>query len=673
MKTVNKIKEKKRKSLKKPKPKDKKEKVLIVAQEIKFARLLSGNEKKTRDRVLKTFKKWLLNCFAKGYEFKEDDFIRVWKGLFYAVWMSDKPLVQEELCETIASILDLFPPEQIKHALLMTKAGFKVLATEWYGIDQHRMDKFLMLVRRYLRGSLRIIRRAGWGAACKQYADMLTGSDGLLCPRTPLYARNAGSMLMHFVDCFLEELSKVSEGEVPGASVTELLRPFCGYMCAGDSPALCVACRRLLTELLRQTEQGLAYRDKTRAWKQMGCPRGGPDALQLDSDDEAEEEEIEDDDDDDDVPTALDPRAGRVDVILHPVSVDASGIARTLKGLLATAGSKAHKRTKICLQRFEQLAKDEYPLKVEDVYGSDDEEKKPKAAHAAKELKALEKKLVAASDELALRGLSRKHRKRVLAKSRSGVALVSDTTPAAPLMSDTDRDVTSTNGDWAVQATEKKAKKHKLNTSNKENVHKDRNAKKPKHTDTRKESKKEKQQKHASKQKLEITPLKNGIKHGNKEKMESIPVKSETKHENKRKTEAVPVKNEKHASKQKIEVTPVKTETKNEKNHKNDKQFKLPRKTSDVSKKTLEVSTNKQLKLSKKTNEVTQKKSFETPKKVKFVLKNNSMQGTIDYYKSVRQSPNIPYDGSKKPTKTNLKPSTPSPLNPFAKKKLRLK
>lgn len=67
MKTVNKIKEKKRKSLKKPKVKNKKEKVLIVAQEIKFARLLSGNEKKTRDRVLKTFKKWLLNCFERGY------------------------------------------------------------------------------------------------------------------------------------------------------------------------------------------------------------------------------------------------------------------------------------------------------------------------------------------------------------------------------------------------------------------------------------------------------------------------------------------------------------------------------------------------------------------------------------------------------------------------------
>lgn len=67
------------------------------------------------------------------------------------------------------------------------------------------------------------------------------------------------------------------------------------------------------------------------------------------------------------------------------------------------------------------------------------------------------------------------------------------------------------------------------------------------------------------------------------------------------------------------------------------------------------------------------KPNMETPKKVKFVLKNNSMQGTVDYYKSVRQSPNIPFDSSKQPTKTNLKPSTPSPINPFFKKKLKKK
>lgn len=59
--------EKKRKIKKKPIDKSKKQQVVVVAQEIKFARLLSGNEKKTRDRVLRALKKWLLSCFEKNY------------------------------------------------------------------------------------------------------------------------------------------------------------------------------------------------------------------------------------------------------------------------------------------------------------------------------------------------------------------------------------------------------------------------------------------------------------------------------------------------------------------------------------------------------------------------------------------------------------------------------
>lgn len=67
MKIPNKNKEKKEKIKKKQKVKPKKEQVVVIAQEIKFARLLCGNEKKSRDRVLKSLKKWLLNYFEKNY------------------------------------------------------------------------------------------------------------------------------------------------------------------------------------------------------------------------------------------------------------------------------------------------------------------------------------------------------------------------------------------------------------------------------------------------------------------------------------------------------------------------------------------------------------------------------------------------------------------------------
>lgn len=63
----NKGKTKKPQIKKTPIVKPKKEQVLIVAQEIRFARLLADNDKKTRDRALKSLKKWLLNCFHKNY------------------------------------------------------------------------------------------------------------------------------------------------------------------------------------------------------------------------------------------------------------------------------------------------------------------------------------------------------------------------------------------------------------------------------------------------------------------------------------------------------------------------------------------------------------------------------------------------------------------------------
>ena len=59
------------------------------------------------------------------------------------MWMSDKPLVQEELAESISKIVHCF--SSMKIALLYVKCTFKSLATEWFGIDQYRLDKFEMV------------------------------------------------------------------------------------------------------------------------------------------------------------------------------------------------------------------------------------------------------------------------------------------------------------------------------------------------------------------------------------------------------------------------------------------------------------------------------------------------------------------------------------------------
>uniref|UniRef100_A0A2H1VAI4 SFRICE_007120 n=1 Tax=Spodoptera frugiperda TaxID=7108 RepID=A0A2H1VAI4_SPOFR len=736
-KTINKLKKIKKKV---NKIQHKTEQVLVVAQEIKFARLLSGNEKKTRDRVLKALKKWLLNCFEKGYEFKEDDFTRVWKGLFYAMWMSDKPLIQEDLCEKISEVLDLFPASQLRAALLMFKAGLRILATEWYGLDQHRTDKFLMLVRRYLRASLRCLQRRQWSVkSCKLYASTLAGTDGILALKTPHYARNALSMLLHVLDCYLEEIAKVSNGDIPEASLVELLRPVCEYMCGGEAPSVCAGARRLLTALLRQSDAGLQYQQATAAWQKMGCPEGGPDALELVSDSEDDDEEQQNGDDDSVVEIGekpLDPRAGRVDVELPSLPVPARELASILRGELARTHASTQRRVRICLERFEKLAANDYPLRLP--LPVEEESAPPvKPKKAAHSLHALEKKLITASDELALRGLSRKHRKRLLAKSRSGTSIVEELDTANQKLSNT-----ATNG-WQIEETkEPAAKKQKPNPSNnnKENKKRKHDGKLPSeekkrkingnvdgkpdtvskdgadvglkanasskhkkvengHTKVENNKNKKVENGHAKVEINKNKKVENGhakienkkiehkdkTKHAKSTEKNNKPLVTKTKvsqeHNNKNtnveKSSDVTVKDKN----KKGEVQNVKTNESNKKSTETQNVKKNENKHEKNAKpaKNPTLVVNKVKQFQKQINKFDKKSEPKTihynttPKKVKFVLKNNSMQQPVDYYKSVRQSPNIPFDGSKKPTKTNLKPSTPSPINPFFKKKLRLK
>lgn len=97
------------------------------SMESQFARRLAGNEKKIRDKALKKLKKYMSLRSQKSdggfnrwvnrrlnehhhfqsitYYFSRDEMLRIWKGLFYCMWMSDKPLIQEELSENIAHLM----------------------------------------------------------------------------------------------------------------------------------------------------------------------------------------------------------------------------------------------------------------------------------------------------------------------------------------------------------------------------------------------------------------------------------------------------------------------------------------------------------------------------------------------------------------------------------------
>ncbi|RZC42974.1 Nop52, Sulfatase, Phosphodiest and/or Metalloenzyme domain containing protein [Asbolus verrucosus] len=353
-----------RENMKKTPKNDKKQvkKVLLVAQELKLARVLAGNNKTSRDRALKSLKKWFQNR-STAIPFSEGDFLRLWKGLFYSMWMSDKPLVQEECAENISSLVHALP---LSGALLFFKCGMTILMNEWFGIDQLRLDKFLMFVRRLLRQSLFVLKNENWSQeSVRKYTEALSETILNTQKQRPM------GLLMHFIEIYLEELAKVSTGALPPYLMTDFLRPFIKELAFSDDPRIIDHIRRhVFVYLIRQSDLGLEYQEKYQAWRNLGFP-GSIDSMKKVEVSDEEEEEAEEEEE----TNVYDPRAGRVNVNLSQLKFHSKAIAKALtecKFAKAT-NSKSRKCLGDLAEHFKKMASGIYPLGVKKIKLATDE------------------------------------------------------------------------------------------------------------------------------------------------------------------------------------------------------------------------------------------------------------------------------------------------------------
>lgn len=80
-----------------------------------------------------------MNALSEYLKATEDmselEYLKLWKGLFYCFWMSDKPLIQQELAEKLSKLIwDL----KTDVAFGYLSAFWKIIVKEWYGIDRLR-------------------------------------------------------------------------------------------------------------------------------------------------------------------------------------------------------------------------------------------------------------------------------------------------------------------------------------------------------------------------------------------------------------------------------------------------------------------------------------------------------------------------------------------------------
>lgn len=204
-----------------------------------LAKKLAHNSLRVRNRAIKVVRRWL----SKRVNVTDVDLLKLWEGLFYCFWMSDKVPVQQELAERLTGLMDDLADER---ALIYIGAFWDTMVRKWTGIDRSvgvlrvsycahcsvwgcrlRMDKFMSLVRKAARHVFHHLRRRKWsGASIQSVLQMLTKPKAELNGSAPaqwnaasggvllLNNDSARGLCLHVLDVWIAELSQEANASV---------------------------------------------------------------------------------------------------------------------------------------------------------------------------------------------------------------------------------------------------------------------------------------------------------------------------------------------------------------------------------------------------------------------------------------------------------------------------
>ncbi|XP_061548802.1 ribosomal RNA processing protein 1 homolog B-like [Phycodurus eques] len=189
--------------------------------EIRLAQKLASNEQPIRTKALKRLTKYINVRSQKTTDgFTSEELLKLWKGLFYCLWMQDKPLLQEDLSDSISALMHSF--HDINGQLLYLDSCLKTFKREWTGIDRLRMDKFFQLVRFMFRKSFEMLKRKNWESSAvarflEVFATQLlnSGNDA------------PAGLQFHILDLYLTELGAVGASELTADQNLIFVQPFC--------------------------------------------------------------------------------------------------------------------------------------------------------------------------------------------------------------------------------------------------------------------------------------------------------------------------------------------------------------------------------------------------------------------------------------------------------------
>ncbi|CAF9939378.1 MAG: hypothetical protein ALECFALPRED_008084 [Alectoria fallacina] len=138
-------------------------------QETSFVKQLAANDRPTREKALSSLQTYL----CSGRTFTTIELLKIWKGLFFCIFHTDRPIPQQRLSKSLASLLLPLPTTLF---LPFIHAFWKTIIQYWSQIPSLRLDKYLYLLRQYIAHSFKYLQQHAWnGELVAGYLELLDG------------------------------------------------------------------------------------------------------------------------------------------------------------------------------------------------------------------------------------------------------------------------------------------------------------------------------------------------------------------------------------------------------------------------------------------------------------------------------------------------------------------
>ena len=198
-----------------------------------LARNMASEEKVIRTKAINRLKDFIIKRTTDENFFEFPEMKKLCKCLFYCMWITDKMISQEKLSKRFSTFTALFGP--FKEKMKFVKAFFSVMIQEWTGLDNHRQDKYLFLIRMIFRSSIEALSDAEFeDESISIFVEAFTDQVLVTGPS----AVNI-TVQYHFCDIYFEELALVCSSKITHNRFMRLAFPFLNYLCWGDDLSLC--------------------------------------------------------------------------------------------------------------------------------------------------------------------------------------------------------------------------------------------------------------------------------------------------------------------------------------------------------------------------------------------------------------------------------------------------